>query len=129
MSLNDVEKQTGTRNATIMMVFVGALHIYNGFVFYLGSIIFPYPSQTIVAPVMIVFGLLTLCASLIVWLQKPWATKVITVVGVAVCGTLLLTGFYLMGIILAPIYWFAIKWIRTSQPTEIPDWAPDWNED
>lgn len=127
--MNDVEKQAGTRNATILMVLVGANHLYLSYSSYQFSIIMSNPFQAIIGTVMLVFGVLTFYASLIVWQQKSWATKIIAGIGVAVCGTLIISGFYLMGVILAPIYWFAIKWIRPSQSTEIPDWAPDWNED
>ena len=121
--MNDVERQSGTRNATILMVFVGALHIYNGY--FLLQVLVPdqWPDQTTFGTVTIVFGLLTFCASLIVWQQKSWATKIIAGIGIAVCGTLIISGFYLMGVILAPIYYIAIHQLRRV------DVYSDWHED
>lgn len=128
--MNDVDRPSEVRNATILMILAGALHIYLGYFSFQLSIMNSHPFQTTIGTIMIIFGTLTFCASLIVWLQKSWATKVIAGVGIAVCGTLIIFGYYLIAVIVfAPLYWFAIKWIRTSQPTEIPDWAPDWNED
>jgi len=127
--LNDVEKQSGTKDATILMVFGGVFLLYLGITMFQLSIIIPNPFQTIPGIVMVVLGLLTFCVSLVIWLQKSWVIKIISVVGVSVCVTLFIFGYFYMIIIIASIHWFAIKWIRTSQPTEIPDWAPDWNED
>lgn len=123
--MNDVEKQPGVRNATILMVLVGAFNIYLGYTSYQLSVVFPDPSQTVVGTVMIVFGLFTFCASLIVWLQKSWATKIIAGIGVAVCGTLIISGFYLMGIILAPIYYIAINQLRIRRVINHSDWHDD----
>ncbi len=118
------------QNAIVLLILVGTLDIYLGLQSFYLSIIIPDSFQTIVGTLMLVFGSLTLCTSLMAWLQKPWATKIIAGVGIAVVMTLVIFGFYLIGLILfAPIYWVAIKWIRTSQPTEIPDWVPDWHED
>ncbi len=118
------------QNAIVLLILVGALDIYLGLQSFYLSIIIPDSFQTIVGTLMLVFGSLTLCTSLMAWLQKPWATKIIAGVGIAVVMTLVIFGFYLIALILfAPIYWVAIKWIRTSQPTEIPDWVPDWHED
>lgn len=118
------------QNAIVLLILVGALDIYLGLQSFYLSIIIPDSFQTIVGTLMLVFGSLTLCTSLMAWLQKPWATKIIAGVGIAVVMTLVIFGIYLIALILfAPIYWVAIKWIRTSQPTEIPDWVPDWHED
>ncbi|MCK4566606.1 MAG: hypothetical protein KAU48_04775 [Candidatus Thorarchaeota archaeon] len=128
--MNDVYRPSEVQKATILLIFAGALEIYLGLQTLQFSLIIPNPILMIVGTFMPVFGLFTLCASLIVWLQKPWATKIIAGIGIAVFMTLVLFGYYLISIILfAPIYWITINWIRTSKPTEIPDWAPDWNED
>ncbi len=128
--MNDVDRPSEVQKATILLILTGALHIYHGYTSFQFSIIFPDPFQSIIGTFMIVFGFLTFCTSLIVWLQKSWATKLIAGIGIVICGTLIILGYYLFSIIVfAPIYWVAIKWIRTSQSTEIPDWAPDWNED
>lgn len=128
--MNDVYRPSEVQKATILLIFAGALEIYLGLQTFQFSLIIPNPILTIVGTLMPVFGLLTFCASLIVWLQKPWATKIIAGIGISVFMTLVLFSYYLIAIILfAPIYWITINWIRTSQPTEIPDWAPDWNED
>ena len=118
------------QNATILLILVGTLAIYLGYQSFQWSIISLFPIQAIVGTLMIVFGFLTLCISLAVWLQKSWAIRIIAGVGIGFVVTLVVFGYYLIAVIVfAPLYWFAIKWIRTSQPTEIPDWAPDWNED
>ena len=128
--MNDVDRPSEVQKATILLIFAGALEIYLGLQTFQFSLIIPNPILTIVGTLMPVFGLLTLCASLIVWLQKSWATKIIAGIGIGFVVTLVVFGYYLIAVIVfAPLYWFAIKWIRTSQPTEIPDWAPDWNED
>jgi hypothetical protein len=127
--LSDVEKQSRTNNATILLAIGGAFHLYLSYTMFQPLVIIPDSFQITIGTVMALFGLLTLCVSLIVWLQKPWVTNLIAIVGVAACAAAVIFGYFLMIIILAPIYWFAIKWIRTSNTTEIPDWAPDWNED
>ncbi len=127
--MNVVERELGTRNATKLMVFAGAFHIYLGYTMFQLSVIIPNAFQTTIGTIMAVLGLLTFCVSLIIWLQKSWATKIIAVVGIAACAIAVIFAYFYLIIIIAPIYWFAIKWIRPSQPTEIPDWAPDWNED
>ena len=127
--MDDDYRPSQVQNATILLILAGALHIYLGYVSFQLSIMIPNPFQTTIGTIMIIFGTLTFCASLVVWLQKSWATKIIAGVGIAICGTLVILGYYLFSIIVfAPIYWVAINWIRTSQP-EIPDWLPDWNED
>jgi len=79
---------------------------------------------------MIAFGFLTFLASLIVWLQKSWVTKIIAGVGIAYCGFLIIFGYYTITIIVfAPLYWLGIHWVRKGQSTETLDWAPSWNED
>ena len=118
--MNDVERQLGTRNATILMIFGGAFHLYLGYASFQLSVIIPDPFHTIMGTIMIVFGLLTFCVSVVVWLQKSWATKIITVVGVAVCAALVILGFYVIILIIAPIYWVAINQFR--RVIEHSDW-------
>ena len=120
--MNDVERQSGIKNATILMVLGGAFHLYFGYASYQLSIVISNPFQVIVGTVLIVFGLLTFCASLIVWLQKSWATKIITGIGVAACATLFFSGFYLMIIIVATIYGLAIKQFRIRRVVNHSDW-------
>ena len=127
--MNDVDRPSEVQKATILLIFAGALEIYLGYTMFQLSLIVSWPIQTTVVTVMMVLGLLTLCVSLVVWLQKSWATKMIAGVGIVGCATLVIISYYLIAIILfAPIYWIAIKWVRTSQLTEIPDWLPDWHE-
>ncbi|MBE0526800.1 MAG: hypothetical protein IH631_07645 [Candidatus Thorarchaeota archaeon] len=72
---------------------------------------------------MILFSALTFCTSLIVWLQKSWATKIIAGVGIAICPVLVIFGVYLMIIIIAPIHWVAINQIRRV------NWDTELHED
>ena len=124
--MNDVDRPSEVQKATILLIFAGALEIYLGLQTFQFSLIIPDPILTIVGTTMPVYGVLTFCASLIVWIQKSWATKMLAGVGIVVCATLVILGYYLIAIILfAPIYWIAIKWVRTSQYTEIYDWHED----
>jgi hypothetical protein len=112
------------------MIFAGALGIYMGYQMLLFSLIYPDFIFSIVGTIMPVYGLLAFCMSLTIWLQKSWSTKIIAILGVVVCGALIIFGAYLAAIVIfAPLHWIAIRWIRNSQPIETPDWAPDWNED
>lgn len=122
--MNDIGGSSGIRNGTILMILAGAFNIYFGYTFLQFSTIFPGPFQPIIGILMIVFGVLTLCTSLIVWLQNPWATKLIAGVGIATCGTLIIFGYYTLTIILlVPIYWVAIDQFRRGIVHS------DWHED
>ncbi len=118
--MNDVEKQSGTKNATILMVFGGAFQLYLGYTYYQLSLLLSWDFRTLIVSVLIVIGLLTFCVGLIVWLQKAWATKLIAVVGIAACAAAAIFAYYGMIIILAPIYWFAISQLK--QVNEHSDW-------
>ncbi|MFW9909796.1 MAG: hypothetical protein ACFFEF_14595 [Candidatus Thorarchaeota archaeon] len=120
--MNDIDRQIGTRNATILMVFGGAFHLYLGYSMFQLSVIIPNPFTTTVGTVIVVIGLLTLCVSLIVWLQKSWATKIIAIVGIVACVAAVIFAYYLMIIILAPTYWFAIKQLRIRRVVDHSDW-------
>lgn len=119
--MNDVGGESGIRNATILMVLAGAFYIYLGYMSFQFSITMQDPFQSTIGTFMIVFGFLTFCVSLVVWLQKPWATKIIAGIGVVFGGTLIISGFYLVTLILiAPIYWVAINQFR--QGIVYSDW-------
>jgi hypothetical protein len=104
------------------MVSMGAFYIYIGYQLYQLPIIMPYFSHSIFGILMIVFGILTFCASLAVWLQKAWAAKIIVVVGGASCVTLIVFGYYLMIIVVALISKATIDHIRNSRVIELSDW-------
>ena len=70
---------------------------------------------------MMVLGFLTFSASLAVWLQKSWAEKTITGIGIASCVSLVVFGYYLMIIVVALIYKAAIDHLRTSRIAELYD--------
>ncbi len=127
ISLNISEMKLGTRNATIIMILVGVLLIYTGYQFHQIAIIMPYPLHSIYGTFLIVFGVLSFCTGLVVFFRKSWAPGMIAGVGIAVCVTQIIFGFYLIIVVFAAIYYIA--WKQLSQTTEIPDWAPDWNED
>ena len=105
------------------MVFGGAFHLYLGYTMFQLSLIVQWPLETTISIVTVVLGLLTFCVSLVVWLQKSWATKIIAVVGIAACTAAALFGYYLMIIIIAPTYWIAISQLR--RVTEHSDWHED----
>ena len=121
--MNDDYRPSQVQNATILLILAGALHIYLGYVSFQLSIMIPDPFQTTIGTIMIIFGSLTFCASLVVWLQNAWATKLIAVVGVAACAAAAIFAYYGMIIILAPIYWFAISQLK--QVNEHSDWHED----
>jgi len=112
ISLNYGERSSEVRNAAILMVFGGVFNISFGSQSYLLALVIIESFLMIIAAIMMVFGLLNFCASLIVWLQKSWATKIITGVGAANCVILIILGYYLMVFLFAPIYWFAIDQLR-----------------
>ena len=103
------------------MFFGGAFHLY------LASTIFqfimisydPFYDTMIGVVLLVALGFLTFCASMLVWFQSSWAVKVIAVVGIAACVTAVIGAYYMMIVILAPLYWYAIKWIRTSRIPEV----------
>lgn len=123
--MNEVGGSSGIRNATILMVFGGAFHLYFGYTWFQLSLwIVQWSLETSIGTINIVLGLLTLCVSLVVWLQKSWASKLIAVIGITACAASVLFGFYLMIIIIAPIYWFAITQFR--QGIVYSDWHEDY---
>jgi hypothetical protein len=110
--LNDVERYSGTRNATILLILAGALLIYPGYQFYLMPIIMLPPFHPLFGIIMIGLGVLSCGTSLVVWFQISRATEVIAGVGIVVCGTLILSGFYLIIIVFAPLYYIARNQLR-----------------
>jgi uncharacterized membrane protein HdeD (DUF308 family) len=123
--LNDVERPSGVKNATILMALGGIILIYSGYQFYYYFTI----SVILVSPLfgisLIVLGVLSLCASLVIWQQKVWATKLIAGIGIAVCGTFAIFGIYLgfyLGIIVFALWYYAVlDYTRkglTNTPTE-----------
>ena len=125
--MTDVERYSGTRNATILLILVGALLIYSGYSFYQIAIIMSDPFNSIYATFMIIFGVLSFCTSFVVWSRKSWASRMIAGVGIGVCVAQIIFGFFYLSVVFAAIYYIA--WKQFNQTTEIPDWAPDWNED
>ena len=110
--MNDIERYSGTRNATILMILTGALQIYTGYQFHQIAIIMTDPFPSIFGTFMIGFGVLSFGTSLVVWLQISRATDLIAGVGIAVCVTLILFGFYLIIIIFGSIYYIARNQLR-----------------
>lgn len=122
ISLNDVDRSSEIRNAIILIVVGGVFQIYLGSQSYLLSLIIPDSFHTLFGTLMIVYGILSLCASLTVWLQKSWATITIAGVCVASCVTLIVFAYYMIIFIVAPIYGAAIDQLRTSRMIESSDW-------
>ncbi|MGY5872984.1 MAG: hypothetical protein RTV72_12110 [Candidatus Thorarchaeota archaeon] len=110
--MNDVERYSGTRNATILMILAGALQIYSGYQFHQMAIIMTYPLHSIFGIFLIGLGVLSFGTSLVVWLQISWATEMIAGVGIAVCVTLIIFGFYLIIVIFGSIYYIARNQLR-----------------
>lgn len=120
--MNDKEKQVGIRNATILMILAGAFNIYLGYSSFQFEIIYPEFYHAIIGTTMIVFGLLTFCVSVVVWLQKSWSIKLIVGICVVVCVAFVVLGLYLMIIIEAPICWLAIKQLKIRRVVDHSDW-------
>jgi hypothetical protein len=112
ISLNNGERPSKVRNATILMVLAGVFNIYLGSQSYLLALAIPNSLLMVSGTLIMVFGLLPSCASLIVWLKKSWAIKMIAGVGMANCVIFIIFGYYLMAFFIAPIYWFAIDQLR-----------------
>ena len=110
--MNDVERYSGTRNATILLIFTGAFQIYTGYQFYQMTIIMPSPFPSIFWIILIGLGALSFGTSLVVWLQISRATEIIAGVGIVVCGTLIISGFYLTIVVFAPLYYIARNQLR-----------------
>ncbi len=105
------------------MIIATVFHIYFGFSNFQLAFIIPNSFQIFIGTIAIVIGSLTLCVSALVWYQSSWAKKIITVVGIAACAAAVLFGYYLMVIFLAPLYWYAIKWISNDSPTTVSVWT------
>ena len=120
--MNDADRSPEVRNATILMVLTGVFNIYTGYQFFQFPEILPNSFHTIIGTLMIVFGFLTFCASLAVWLQKTWATKIVAGVGVAVCATFILFGYYLAILLIVLLYGATIDYIRKSRVIITSDW-------
>ena len=76
---------------------------------------------------MIVLGILSLSTSLLVWLQNSWAMTMIVGIGLAVCATFLIFGFYTMIVIFSVIYYIA--WNQLRQEIEDVEWFDALEED
>jgi hypothetical protein len=94
------------------MVLAGVFNIYFGYESYLLALEIPNSFFMTLWTLMMVFGLFAFCTSLIVWLQKSWATILIAGLGITSCAILIMLGFYLMIIFVAIIYWLAIDQLR-----------------
>ncbi len=122
MTLNDVDRAPGVRNATILMILGGAIQIYSGYQLFQLSLIYSGTLSAIVGTLMVIFGLLSLSTSLLIWQQKPWVTKIVAGIGVAVCGSLIILGYHLVVFFFAPLYWAVIDYIRNSRVIEHSNW-------
>ena len=123
--MNDDEKPSGVKNATILMALGGIILIYSGCQFYYFFIISAILLSPLFGISLIVLGILSLCASLPIWQQNVWATKLIIGIGIAVCGTFAIFGIYLglyLGIIVFALWYYAaLDYTRkslTNKPTE-----------
>ena len=119
--MGDVGRSLEIRNLTILMVFAGAIHILGGYYIY-QFISFPGSFHTEIGILMIVFGFLTFCSSLAVWLQKSRATKVIAGVGVAICVPFIIFVSYFLTLIAALLYATRLDYTRTSRVTKPSEW-------
>ena len=106
------------------MTIGGAIHIYTAYGFYQLSLTISNFFPVIVTTLMMAFGLLSFGTSLAIWLQKPWAKTMITSIGIASCGVLVIFQYYLVGFFFALIYWAVLNYIKTNrvaQPSDLDD--------
>ena len=118
--MDDVGRSLEVRNVAIFMVFAGVIHILGGYFIY-QFISFPGSFHTIIGMLMMVFGFLTFCSSLTVWLQKSMATKVIAGVGIAICVPFIIFVVYFLVAISSLLYATKLDYTRkslTNKPTE-----------
>ncbi len=111
--MDDVDSSLEIRNITIYMVLVGAIHISGGYFIY-QFISFPGSLHTIIGTLMMVFGSLTFCSSLAVWLQKSMAVKVIAGVGVVIGVPFIIFAVSFLAPISALLYATRLDYTRTS---------------
>ncbi|MHA2141215.1 MAG: hypothetical protein ACXADC_01910 [Candidatus Thorarchaeota archaeon] len=77
-----------------------------------------YPIFSVVGPIMIVLGVLSVGACIGLSQMKPWARKPVIGVGLAIIGAHILFGYYLMAAVSALIYWLAISQLKSISFTE-----------
>jgi uncharacterized membrane protein len=121
-SLNDASKSSEVKKAVILLSLAGVLQFFLGYQSYQFSIMLPLPVLAIMGTIMLVFGILSFCASLAIWMQKSWATTIITGIGIMSCGTLVMFGYYLVGFFFALVFYAAICYIKSSRVTQSSDW-------
>lgn len=112
--MNTVERPSSVRNATILMVLGGLLLIYSGYQVYYFSITTPFAYSPIFGIFSLVLGIISLCTSLPVWLQKSWAATIVAGIGIVVCGAHIILGYYLVVVVYAPWYWAAYDYVQQS---------------
>ena len=99
--MNEIEKPSGVKNATILMALGGIILTYSGCQFYYYFTISVILLSPFFGISLIVLGIFSLCASLPIWQQKVWVTRLIIGIGIAVCGTFAIFGFYIIIIFFA----------------------------
>ena len=120
-SLNVANGSSEIRNTIILTVVGGVFQIYLGTQSYLLSLLIPDSFHALLGTLMIVYGILSICASLLVWLQKSWTIVLIIGVCVASFATLIIFASYMMTFIVVPIYGAAINQLKNSQMLEPSD--------
>jgi len=115
--LTEIERNSGTKNATILVVVAGVLLAYLGYQYTQIPTVISDPFLTMIGLFILVLGAITLGTSLTIWFQKPWAAKLVTGVGTAVCVCLVVFGYYLMLGLFGPIFWVAINQLRKTDET------------
>ena len=116
--MNVAKMPSEIRNTIILTAIGGVFQIYLGTQSYLLSLVFPDSFHMLLGTLMIVYGILSLCASLSVWLQKTWTILLIIGICIASCATLIIFASYMMIFIIIPIYGAAIDQLRNSQMLE-----------
>ena len=126
--LNTVERSSGVRNAAILLVLGGLLLIYSGSMVYYYSIVTPYAFSPIFGIFNILLGIVSLCTSLLVWLQKPWVVQMIAGIGIVVCAAHIIFGYYLVVVFYAPWYWAAYDYVQQKPAAQSSVWDDIYTE-
>jgi hypothetical protein len=101
----------------ILGLFGGILHMLFGVNLHM-RVAPRYPPFSVIGPIMILLGVISVSACIGLSQMKPWGKKTVTAVGLAITGTHILIVYYLMAAMSAIIYWLAINQLKSISFTE-----------
>jgi uncharacterized membrane protein HdeD (DUF308 family) len=110
--VNAVGMKFKDRDPTFFGVLTGIIHILGGYVIY-QYISYPGSHHIEIGTLMMVFGILTICSYLALWLNKSWTSKAFAGVGIVICVPFIKFSFYFLAALFALI--FAAR-LTTTEP-------------